>query len=700
MKSDITAAVLNKESAFNKNIPQQKTPFSQFLFGHLNFENAINHSDKLDRESLTNILNHINFMEGHVLVKMCDPKYGESILVWAQPNPCLGEDLTCQWSSKNHPGIRLKDYIFQYIVIDDGRSLIIAECKLQDMDEEKFVARLPETSYIVNLRKMRRYKCHGIESQLTQNGFLAMGELFDFSPYGLRIRAWVDPSYSFQWFNPNEPSAVQLRDEKQVIFSGQCRCIRQVDTHQGREIVVAPINNQIIRFPKKQPRTLRQRLTPSPDLIFIHPILKRRVEFKCHDISSSGFSIYEMKDESVLIPGMIIPEMEICFAGVMRLKCTSQVIYRLTEDGKTNRCGLAILDMDINSYSRLAQVLYNTIEPNAYVSNDVDMDSLWEFFFNTGFIYPKKYRLIHSRKENFKETYRKLYQESPEIAKHFIYQENGKVYGHISMIRAYERTWMMQHYAARNMENKRTGFIVLKHIINYLNDMYRLPSAKMDYVVAYFRPQNRFPKSVFGGFAHYLNNQHGCSMDLFAYLPHTSLSLGAQLPKGWVLQKSTELDLWELMRFYNNSSGGLLLEAMGINQEKSNGKSLEAIYSRLGFLRTRYAYSLSFEGEIYAVLIVEQSDLGINLSELLSGIKVIVINPKELPWNILSIAISNLTGKYNMDKVPILFYPFDYVEANRIPFEKQYMIWVLNVQYGNEYMEYMQKKFRMNYHDP
>ena len=180
-------------------------------------------------------------------------------------------------------------------------------------------------------------------------------------------------------------------------------------------------------------------------------------------------------------------------------------------------------------------------------------------------------------------------------------------------------------------------------------------------------------------------------MDLFAYLPHTSLSLGAQLPKGWVLQKSTELDLWELMRFYNHSSGGLLLEAMGINQEKSNGKSLEAIYNRLGFLRTRYAYSLSFEGEIYAVLIVEQSDLGINLSELLSGIKVIVINPKELPWNILSIAISNLTGKYNMDKVPILFYPFDYVEANRIPFEKQYMIWVLNVQYGNEYMEYMQK---------
>ncbi|MFC1864040.1 hypothetical protein ACFL1Z_08840 [Thermodesulfobacteriota bacterium] len=269
MKTDLSTAVFDEESVVIKNIPQQKTPFSEFLFGHLDFESAITQADQLDRESLTNILNHIHFMEGQLLVKMCDPKYGESILVWAHPKPCLGEDLTCIWSEKNHPGIKLKDYNFQYIIIDDGRSLILAECNLQEIDEEKFLVRLPETSYIINARKMRRYKCKGIESQLTQNGFLAMGELLDFSPNGLRIRAWVDPCYSFQWFNPDELSSVQLRDKKQVIFSGQCRCIRQADTHQGREIVIAPINDQIMRFPKKQPRSLRQRLVPSPNLVLI-----------------------------------------------------------------------------------------------------------------------------------------------------------------------------------------------------------------------------------------------------------------------------------------------------------------------------------------------------------------------------------------------------------------------------------------------
>ncbi|MBW1912508.1 MAG: pilus assembly protein PilZ, partial [Deltaproteobacteria bacterium] len=94
------------------------------------------------------------------------------------------------------------------------------------------------------------------------------------------------------------------------------------------------------------------------------------------------------------------------------------------------------------------------------------------------------------------------------------------------MVRAYQKAWLLQHHAARAMDSKRTGFIVLKQIMHYLNDMYRLPSAKMDYVMCYFQPANKFPDRVFGGFARSLKNPRGCSMDLFAYLPYTGLSLG------------------------------------------------------------------------------------------------------------------------------------------------------------------------------
>jgi hypothetical protein len=74
-----------------------------------------------------------------------------------------------------------------------------------------------------------------------------------------------------------------------------------------------------------------------------------------------------------------------------------------------------------------------------------------------------------------------------------------------------------------------------------------------------------------------------------------------------------------------------------------------------------------------------------------------VTNPEDLPWKVLSVAISQLIGVYNMEKVPVMFYPMEYVEANDIPYEKKYYLWVMNVQYGNEYMEYIQRKLRIRY---
>ena len=97
------------------------------------------------------------------------------------------------------------------------------------------------------------------------------------------------------------------------------------------------------------------------------------------------------------------------------------------------------------------------------------------------------------------------------------------------------------------------------------------------------------------------------------------------------------------------------------------------------------------------MLIVNQSDLGLNLSELLNGIKILVTNPEDLPWKVLSVAISQLIDVYNMERVPVIFYPFEYAEANNIPYEKKYYLWVFNVQYGNEYMEYIQRKLRIRY---
>ncbi len=690
------AEVFSRRAGTIKELPGAQAWLPPWLFMHQDLIQALETAFTVDEEELTNTLNYIHFMEGHVLVLLKHPKYEESILLKAYPEPTPGKGFICHWLNDHFSGLDPQSYQYLNLIIDDGRSMILVPPVFKEMTGEYIRIGVPEASYGVGQRRIRRYVCQDeIIADVIQEGFIARGNLLDFSPKGFRVSVTPDPACSFNWFNESESLTVHLKDGKQFLFSGSCECIRQNGAQNAREVVLQPLNMEIKRFQEKRLRNYRQHLVPSPQIIFRHPLLGRKIQLDVKDISSSGFSVHEDHDDRVLASGLILPEVTINFAGSLEMKCSAQIIYG-TDDGEEGfRSGIAILDMDIDNYSKLCHILSSAQDTHTHISKEVDLDALWEFFFHAGFIYPKKYRLIQSHRENFKETYQRLYQESPEISRHFTYQKGGRVYGHISMVRAYQRAWMIHHHAALALSNKRTGFVVLKQIMHYLNDMYRLPSAKIDYVMAYFRPENKFPDRVFGGFSRALNNPEGCSLDTMAYLPYTTLSLGADLPEEWALEESSPMDLWELERFYRNRSNGLLLDILDLGKEDRGEEPLERLYERLGFERGWGAYSLTSENELCAVLIADRSDLGFNLSELLNSIKVLVTNPEKLPWEVLSSAISQLTRAYKMDRVPVMFYPYEYVTDHGVPHEKQYQLWILDVNHGDDYLEYMKKRFRV-----
>jgi hypothetical protein len=259
---------------------------------------------------------------------------------------------------------------------------------------------------------------------------------------------------------------------------------------------------------------------------------------------------------------------------------------------------------------------------------------------------------------------------------------------------------MIHHHAARPLEKKRPGFLVLKQMVQFLYGMYHLPSAKMDYIMCYFRQDNLFPDRVFGGFAREINNPKICSLDLFSYMTFPVGVPQNQFKPGWSLHESTFSELWELEQFLKHQSGGYIFDALSLGQKNVNDESLESVAQRLGFCRQWKIYSLVNRNCLKAVLVVNQSDVGANLSELLNGIKVLIIDPENLPWEDLSLAVAKLTEVYNLDYIPLLIYPAIYNEITNIPCEKKYQMWVLNVLHhpsANEFVEYLQRRFGMNY---
>ena len=556
---------------------------------------------------------------------------------------------------------------------------------------------MPDKSYALNQRQSQRYPCRDVSAELIQSDFVVTGELIDFSPAAFRIKASSETLKHNCWFNPDVPVSIRLFSNEIIIYSESCRCVRWHNDHDiSKEIVFATEAHHISRFPAKIIRNPRRHITPPLTAVFDHPFIKKNIQRDIFNISSTGFSIRDKPDDEVFFPGMTIPHLSIHLAGISIANCVAQIIYRRIEENDI-QYGFAILDMDIHSYSRINHVLGINVDPKISVSTEVDIDALWEFFFQAGFIYPEKYGFCQEHRKNFIETYRKLYQENSEIARHITYEKNRRISGHISMIRAYERTWLIQHHAARSTENKLAGFAVLRQMMLFLNGMYQLSSAQMDYVICYFRPENKFPDRVFGGFARDINNSQACSLDLFTYLTLPAASPAKDLPHEWLLRKSNPLDFWELAQFYKHNSGGLLLNILRSGESDTGDESLEKVFERLGFLRRYRNYSLIYQGQLKAIFIVDQSDLVINMSNFLNCIKVLIVDPAGLPSELLSLAVTKLGSVYNLDKVTLLIYPASHIDSAGISYEKRYQLWILNLRYSNQFMDYVQKNFRMKF---
>jgi len=656
----------------------------------IDFKRSFPPLKKIKQKMFINTLNHIHFIGGQVFALMVYPLTKEEFLFRVDLEPCVETVVICKVSENGDQN--LENFEFKCLIVDDGKSVIMMMADPVNISEKALTLKLHHEGSLFSERQTKRFQCYLVDATIVQKAFEIRGTLQDFTPMGLRIK--IDDVYGtcIKTIDLKENLIIKLFKQQDLVFSGECKCIRYEDC--GKTVIVSPLKTQQARFKKNKFRNARLNLVPTPKITFYHPFTNKRVTYELQDFTTSGFSVYEHSERSQLIPGLILSNVTLLFAGGYRMSCCAKVVYALKRGNSTIRYGFAISDMDVVTYNQLFDIYTNASDMHANFSREVDMDALWEFFFESGFIYPKKYVSLSSYKEEFKQTYKKLYHNSPEVFANFTYQQNGKIFGHVSIIKAYERTWMIHQLAAKPIDGKRTGLYVLNHVLNYFDGLYRMPSVGMDYMIFYFRPENRFPDYFFGGFCRELNNPKGCSIDCFAYL-NCALPRKKSLPTGWALHECTEMDLACLHAGYKRISGGLMIDAFCLDKKRDQIYSIADLYSKYDLKRKFASFVLKAEGQPKAYFIIDESDMGVNLSELLNSIKVIITDDDGISWQILHTSLGHFAEIYSKDKVPILLYPYTFLDNQGIAYEKRYNLWILNTQYGYEYTKNLKTKAKV-----
>lgn len=661
------------------------------------FDNSIQNVEPKKKDYFTNKVNFVNFNDRSIRIVWRHKFYDRNITDNIQPISSSKDRLSCFGGERLVRIMESGQYLYEYIEISDDREVVRARPKIIEIENNKIVFQLPDKCYRIDSSNDRCHVCDGIKVFLYQNSAMFEGELIEFCIDYIMVRIVLSQYQTIEWINPILSVIVNIHENGMSYYTGECDILGQEEDKNNKSIIIklGLVKCNSPRFKKKEYRNIRHELNPSPDVIFTHPITKKKIILKVKDISGSGFCVIEKLERAQLVPGMIIPNLEIQFALGFKVECCSQIVYcneSINRDSqKTQKCGMAFLDMNISDHIKLLSILQQAADENSYICNEVDMEELWKFFFTSGFIYPQKYEQIQYQKEKLKDLYLKVYNQKPHIARHFIYQRDGIIMGHMGMIRFSDKSWMIHHHVASGNKAQWAGIKVLGQLIQYVNSVHNIASAHMRYVFSYFRSDKKFPRRVLGGLASHLMDPRKCSLDHFAYLVFDAEeSSRSSLADHWRLDKPSSEDLLELKFFYESQSNGLLLDAFNLELSDVHSTDLADEYARFGFLKNREIICLKKNGKLKAFYIVNISDLGLNLSDLANCLQLIVIDRESIDEEILLASFYYFTDYFELKNFPILLYPADLAKTFAI-LKTNYTLWILDLQYIDEYIKFYER---------
>lgn len=352
-----------------------------------------------------------------------------------------------------------------------------------------------------------------------------------------------------------------------------------------------------------------------------HPLREaKKLRGTIHDITTHGCSILQEHDELSLPVGTVLKgvDMQIPFYHLLKmdmvLRHISVVELGENEDlKKIKKYGFEFVNMKPEIFKHLSRLVLESKSQHLKDADIDDMDEVWRFFFETGFIYDQKRRALNNKFGEIKKSYELLLQKDNTILKKIVYRHRGKIYAHVSSILHYESTWLVQHLAAVKNNLKSTSIEVVVAMIDFFIQMHNELKYRSQYTQFYYRPDNFYPSALFGGATKLMGDSNKAELINYSYYHINSTEIVGESK----LVVADQKDLYKFESFALRNYSRLQFLAEGWQVERFNLPTVSSEYSRYGLLKGRM---LLFNPSL-GYVVYEYSNMGLNLSELTNVIK-------------------------------------------------------------------------------
>lgn len=411
-----------------------------------------------------------------------------------------------------------------------------------------------------------------------------------------------------------------------------------------------------------------------------HPFFPgRSLEGQVFEISTSGLSCMLQKTSFPVVPGMRFLNCSLQLPH----KAPREFIFEVAHvdfrsDGNENQFKIGgefvkapiELIKDITAYAQ---------ETQGGLITDVseeDLDLLWEFMFETNFIYQDKRRLLQSRSKEILQTYHRLISTDNPIVKKLVFKEDTEIKGHVSAIHFYDRAWIIQHLnALKSASAPSVAQSVIQGIVNFFYDAKALHKANVFYVMSFYRPNNLYPAILFGETAKRINDPlKSCTFDL-AYGLYQKVGDRKEESEPYVDRPQ---DLVALSNHLIEQNMLSFVRACGLSQASELKLELSKDFASHGLMRDRHILMLE-DGDEKVWGVVEMSSVGLNLSELTNSIFLFARGEKFDVISKLAGSIVERAHQFYFEPrgiEPVVLQPLEMAKALNVNWSKTYTCWI------------------------
>ncbi|HEX8439598.1 PilZ domain-containing protein [Archangium sp.] len=460
---------------------------------------------------------------------------------------------------------------------------------------------------------------------------------------------------------------------------------------------VVPLPREVVRY---RHRFLRRAAAWGGCTVrFSHPLWPQvRVRRELADISYEGLSFCTEPGEDLLYPGLRLPEVEVELPGQEPVRLRTEVC-NITGVAGGRRCGMSVVPLSEEDGVRWRLLVEEQSHPNTRVTGDWNQGT-WELFERSGY-----FRLSGKTPADFARMQAE-YRDAHEVLERHArlgyrvvrpMPSGQAVEASLSWLKPYTGSWLAHQLARQAPPHEKlrgTARDALRDI--YLRGF---EPAQMDpevkWFLAYCEANVRWVRFTAFDFAEWYQHTGQACMVPFRFM-EADARREWTLPEGFTLGEPTPQEKAALFARLEETRPQAYREALDLVPERFELTALKRKWSEAGLKRERDVRVARKDGRALAVGILETAHVGLNLFNVLDGVRIIPLVDAALPEAqeaMLALLAGAAEWYRARDKSVFVHYVetehVEYTERAKLVDLGEGRIWILSAQLLPDFIEHL-----------